>query len=496
MLGNSYIGLNNFGIGNEGNVTSVGLVMPSPASPAYTVSNSPVTGSGNLTVTANGTTSQYVRGDGSLATFPSLTGYVPYTGATTDVVLGNFSLSAKSIFITGAGGNGFQEYIAQSSAPTAPTSGFRFYANSTNALSWIGQNGFTRTFDGTSNTANRVYTLPNATTTVAGLSVGTSGTPQAFTGYNTFSALTTMTNNTLGENILTLNSNRTQTGSSQNDIAIRLVQTHTNNTGNNNTFLPIVSSSTVTINSGGNNTIGCATFTNNYTDNSAAGTNVYRGIDITNNLTHNNTSTLTPYTGFRMMGAIAGAGGGNKDISGVNSFSTALTFNAGMRSVTNIDYSATPTYGNSTNLTGTGYYYSATLGTYLGAVQHRAFWNTNGDVYLCSSAGNVGIGTAPSSTDKFQISGNISLVTAGNKIKIATGTNASIGTSAAMVAGTVTVNTTAVTANSRIQLTINTVGGTVGVLSAPTASIIAGTSFVINSSSNTDTSTVNWWIIN
>jgi len=49
-----------------GTVTSVGLSMPS----AFTVSNTPVTGSGTLTVTAAGTASQYVRGDGQLADFP------------------------------------------------------------------------------------------------------------------------------------------------------------------------------------------------------------------------------------------------------------------------------------------------------------------------------------------------------------------------------------------------------------------------------------------
>ena len=44
-----------------------------------------------------GTTSQYLRGDGSLATFPSLTGYVPYTGATTNVDLGEFQLRAGQL---------------------------------------------------------------------------------------------------------------------------------------------------------------------------------------------------------------------------------------------------------------------------------------------------------------------------------------------------------------------------------------------------------------
>ncbi len=53
---------------NTGTVTSVGLSMPS----AFSVANSPVTGSGTLTVTGAGTTSQYVRGDGSLATFPTI----------------------------------------------------------------------------------------------------------------------------------------------------------------------------------------------------------------------------------------------------------------------------------------------------------------------------------------------------------------------------------------------------------------------------------------
>jgi hypothetical protein len=51
-------------------VTSVGLSMPS----AFTVSNSPVTTSGNISVTGAGTVAQYIRGDGSLADFPSSTG--------------------------------------------------------------------------------------------------------------------------------------------------------------------------------------------------------------------------------------------------------------------------------------------------------------------------------------------------------------------------------------------------------------------------------------
>ncbi len=55
------------GGGGSGTVTSVALTMPS----AFSVANSPVTTSGSLDVTATGTASQYIRGDGVLATLPA-----------------------------------------------------------------------------------------------------------------------------------------------------------------------------------------------------------------------------------------------------------------------------------------------------------------------------------------------------------------------------------------------------------------------------------------
>jgi hypothetical protein len=50
----------------SGTVTSVGLTMPS----AFSVANSPITTSGTLAVTGAGTAAQYIRGDGQLANFP------------------------------------------------------------------------------------------------------------------------------------------------------------------------------------------------------------------------------------------------------------------------------------------------------------------------------------------------------------------------------------------------------------------------------------------
>ena len=54
-------------IGAGGAVTSVGLTMPS----AFAVSSSPVTGSGTISVTGAGNATQYIRGDGQLATLPT-----------------------------------------------------------------------------------------------------------------------------------------------------------------------------------------------------------------------------------------------------------------------------------------------------------------------------------------------------------------------------------------------------------------------------------------
>ena len=56
------------GTDTDTGLTSVGLSMPS----AFTVTNSPLTANGTLSVTGAGTTAQYVRGDGSLATVPSV----------------------------------------------------------------------------------------------------------------------------------------------------------------------------------------------------------------------------------------------------------------------------------------------------------------------------------------------------------------------------------------------------------------------------------------
>ncbi len=58
-----------------GTVTSVGLSMPA----AFTVANSPITGSGTLAVTGAGATSEYIDGTGALQTFPTIPGAYTWT---------------------------------------------------------------------------------------------------------------------------------------------------------------------------------------------------------------------------------------------------------------------------------------------------------------------------------------------------------------------------------------------------------------------------------
>jgi hypothetical protein len=86
--------------GASGTVTSVALT---ESGDALTITGSPITTSGTINIGFAGTSGQYINGAGNLTTFPSLTGYVPYTGATANVDLGTFDLTAD--VITGATGS-------------------------------------------------------------------------------------------------------------------------------------------------------------------------------------------------------------------------------------------------------------------------------------------------------------------------------------------------------------------------------------------------------
>lgn len=92
------------------------------------------------------------------------------------------------------------------------------------------------------------------------------------------------------------------------------------------------------------------------------------------------------------------------------------------------------------------------------------------------------------------VEGDLKVTVTGKGIYIAEGSNATSGITT-LVAGTATVNTTKVTANSRIYLTRQTTAGTLGASIDVTART-AGTSFTITSNGSIlDTSTVAWLIV-
>ena len=84
----------------------------------------------------------------------------------------------------------------------------------------------------------------------------------------------------------------------------------------------------------------------------------------------------------------------------------------------------------------------------------------------------------------------------GDTLKKVAASKILIDSTVTLSSGTITVSDPRVHTGARIFISCNTPSGTVGFLSAKTSDIIDGTSFIINSSSALDNSTVNYEIIN
>jgi hypothetical protein len=96
-----------------------------------------------------------------------------------------------------------------------------------------------------------------------------------------------------------------------------------------------------------------------------------------------------------------------------------------------------------------------------------------------------------SNAGSITLTNDLKLSTLGKTITLKRGSNACSGTGAVLVAGTVTVPTTAVATGDNVLLTCTASGGTPGF---PVVTISNGASFTITSSSGTDTSTYSWVI--
>lgn len=94
---------------------------------------------------------------------------------------------------------------------------------------------------------------------------------------------------------------------------------------------------------------------------------------------------------------------------------------------------------------------------------------------------------------RLNVNADLELGTAGKGLRVKEGSNAKQGT-ATLVAGTVTVSNTSVTANSRILLTVQSLGTVTSPKAVAVTARSAGTSFTITSADVTDTSVVAWEI--
>jgi len=152
--------------GQNGTVTSVAVT---ESGDALTITGSPITTAGTINIGFAGTSGQYVNGAGGLTTFPSLTGFVPYTGATGSVDLGVYSLSAGELNIEKNGANTSAINFEQATGTSILGAGYT-------SIGPIGTDGVTFFFGGATNSltfknnllsASRSYSLPDASGTIA-----------------------------------------------------------------------------------------------------------------------------------------------------------------------------------------------------------------------------------------------------------------------------------------------------------------------------------------
>ena len=124
--------------------------------------------------------------------------------------------------------------------------------------------------------------------------------------------------------------------------------------------------------------------------------------------------------------------------------------------------------------------------------------NANGQLEWGPGSGAVDVNLARDGSSRlhtvntFVTEGDLHCDVAGGGLNVKEGANARMG-AVALAGGTATVATTEVSASSRVFLTSQVDGGTPGFLRV--SSRTAATSFVITSSSGTDTSTVAWMIV-
>jgi hypothetical protein len=195
--------------GQNGTVTSVAVT---ESGDALTITGSPITTAGTINIGFAGTSGQYVNGAGGLTTFPSLTGFVPYTGATGAVNLGAFDLTVNGLTVGRGGGSISTNTVLGTTALSSNTTGASNVAIGINSLNTnttggsnvaVGQSSL-QTNNSNQNTAIGNQAMQFNTTGTANIGVGhtalqnnTTGNNNIAIGYESGINITTGSNNTI-----------------------------------------------------------------------------------------------------------------------------------------------------------------------------------------------------------------------------------------------------------------------------------------------------------
>jgi hypothetical protein len=211
------------------------------------------------------------------------------------------------------------------------------------------------------------------------------------------------------------------------------------------------------------------------------------------------TTTLTGGTGITATTGNIAASAGNVSASGTVTGGTGVTATTGNIAASAGNVSASGTVTGGTGVTATTGNVAASAGnvsasgTVTGGTGVTA---TTGNV--TASAGAVSAATTVTATagNITATNGNLSLGTLGNKLLIAAGTNGSVGTFTLGGAATTVVANSDVTASSLIFLQTGVLGTVSAASTFAVTAISPGVNFTVTPSQSTDTSVVNFLIIN
>lgn len=112
-----------------------------------------------------------------------------------------------------------------------------------------------------------------------------------------------------------------------------------------------------------------------------------------------------------------------------------------------------------------------------------------------SSGGNLALkSTSHATKGLITADSDVAITAAGKGLRVKEGSNARMGT-ATLAAGTVTVSNTSVTANTRVFLTVQSLGTVTAAKAVAVTARTAGTSFTVTSADATDTSVLAWLLL-